>query len=243
MAEERDSVVGSYLGIPHFSWDIIAHIMPGMVGLAVVWGFVLDKHQAQEIKNALHQVFPWWWLAIIGVAYLLGLVISYLTYPLTSKYAKHWMGECEKHSKPFSERLTVKANIDLEGNQKANTSEEIDEAKWQALFRIYSTNRDKWNEAVWVEKSQIQSRAMSNISLLLLFSGIAALITRVCAGRGYSLIGSRISEFQFWALIVFIFLTSYLCRSASKKGQRRRILGMVNIFRDVTKESGAAGGA
>jgi len=232
MVQDRDFPVGEYFGIPHFAWDVISRVVPGMAVLAVVWGFVIGSTQAHEIQDALHHSFTWW-LPIVGLAYLVGQVADCLpTYRICNWFARRHMRHWQKKLKPLAERLRLGASelFVVEQGQEVKAS-------WDTIFTTNARNKSPHPESVYIMKSQIESRCLMNLSVLLVASVIVAAITFLAGGQSYTLVGSKTSVVEFWFLLPSIFVFAVLSFLASGNRQGRRVVGMINVFLDTEKDA------
>jgi len=197
--------------IPQVHWDIIARVIPGAVFVTLVWATLLDAQQAQSLWTAM--TAAWYhWIAFIALSYVVGHVCDPLTYDFTGWAAR---------------RHFAKYGL-------------VREKEWRDLNRWFAANARNDPEGAWVDKAQVESRSLANLgALLLLFlllMVIAVLVrafwTSQSSGPATILRGAIR---QRGLLFIATLAVAGLALFGSYLRQRRRVWGMIALFKDKEK--------
>lgn len=194
----------SFHGIPHFHWDVIAKIIPGMTFVCLAWGTVLDANYANDIWNTL--VKQWYlWFAVILLAYLLGMTVDCFTWPISSWQAKIMYKRLHKRD--------VKKDD-----------------PWSTALYDYATTHHEIPESIFIEKAQVESRAAMNLCFLLLFLEILILVLQYF-NRLRSLAFVSLDSISWEVFLISMFAIAGLAWLMGLSRQGRRVWGVYALQR------------
>lgn len=198
--------------IPLVHADILAKIIPGFVSLVLVWGVVLHHTHADDISKLLYGEKATWyfWASALVFAYVVGLIVDTLTWKITDCMGEAWY-------KSFKENPLSDWNEWLQ--------------KFQRTFRSSP-------ESTVTDKSQVESRCLTNLAVLLLLVLFLALIGHGCF-KAQSLAYLHVTEgSQRWChLLCGLGLAVILSFWGSWWRQRRRVWGVWTLLDEKPGQS------
>ena len=199
-------------GIPHFHWDIITRTIPGTVFLGLVWAVLLDKQHAIDLWGAL--TTHWYlWLGLFLMGYLVGMFADCVTWLFTDLGAEICY-EIHKRKYPNNEWC-----------------------KWNDLLRFYVKYYRTHEEAVYLEKCQVESKSLANLSLLILLfvvSTVGFWVFRGIHSRGFELLETM--AFQI-SLLSCLGILGVLSAIFSCFRQNRRVWGTIAVTMEIYTET------
>lgn len=205
----------NFHGIRHFDWDAIPKIIPGLVFLISIWGILLDSNYANQVWNTFEK--QWFlWFGLIPFAYLVGLLADCFSWGLTSRVAVF-----------FYNRYNNKKN-------KKNERNKPESGKWNEKLRVYASMTDRPESGI-VGKTQIESRALANLLILIFVILVLLLVFWVIRGL-HSLLYINLDSSSWKALILGIILVEIILFFASGFRQRRRVWGIMSILEHDEKK-------
>ena len=143
---ESEAESGRYYGMPFFHYDVVAKAVPGIVGVWLVWFFVLDARLATAAWNGILA----FWLAQLApllVGYLLvGFLDAFMWWPVKQMTVIQW-----NHR-----------NRHIAGKAKR---------KWSQVFSSYTLARTKQPlgpEFTMMEKAHVEARGLATIGAILI---------------------------------------------------------------------------
>ena len=210
---ENRSETRSLYGIPHFHYDFIARIIPGLVLLGMLALALAETGSwSEETWTKLEKLQNWplgvlLIVAVLVLAYLAGHASDIFTWMLTNRFA------C------WQARLLYGASHN----------------KWRQDKRKCVADCQKHPEYVWIGKAQVESRAFANLVVLLFWYLVVVTVRAVLDGPAATTIGQAFST--RWCIVCLVpSVACWLFLFGSYTRQGRVVFGVHTL----TSDSGEA---